>query len=276
VDKSIIHGDHILFYRDLGSGEPVLLVHGFAEDGAIWSELAQHLIRDEATGSDKGLNHRLLIPDLPGSGRSSVTASLSIESMAAALKGLLDREGIERCILIGHSMGGYIALAFAERYPGRLRAFGLFHSTAYADSEEKKAARAKSIAFIREHGAEPFIRQSTPALFAHETRTDHPGLVEDMISRYSDFSAGSLTAYLEAMLQRPDRVAVLERSRVPILFIIGKKDQIVLPEQSLAQVFLPALSYLDILSGAGHMGMLEEPAAGAAIIQSFVNFVIHL
>jgi pimeloyl-ACP methyl ester carboxylesterase len=276
VDKSIIEGKHTLFYRDMGSGEPVLLLHGFAEDGAVWSELAQHLIRDEATGSDEGLNYRLLIPDLPGSGHSSLTTPLSIESMAAALKGLLDREGIERCILIGHSMGGYIALAFAELYPGRLRAFGLFHSTAYADSDEKKAGRLKASAFIREHGVQPFFRQSMPALFANETRTDRPGLVEDMISRYSGFSADSLTAYLEAMLQRPDRVSVLERADVPILFVIGEKDQIVLPEQSLPQVSIPALSYLDILPGAGHMGMLEEPAAGAEIIQSFVNFVIHL
>jgi pimeloyl-ACP methyl ester carboxylesterase len=287
VDKLIAEGSHILSYRDMGSGEPVLLLHGFAEDGAVWSELAQQLIRDEATGSDEGLNHRLLIPDLPGSGRSTLTppvsmgssaatTSLSVESMADALKGLLDREGIERCILIGHSMGGYIALAFAELYPGRLRAFGLFHSTAYADSDEKKAARRKSISFIREHGVQPFFRQSIPALFANETRTDRPGLVEDMISRYSGFSADSLTAYLEAMLQRPDRVPVLERSDVPILFVIGEKDQIVLPEQSLAQVSIPALSFLDVLPGAGHMGMLEEPAAGAAIIQSFVNFVIHL
>jgi pimeloyl-ACP methyl ester carboxylesterase len=276
VDKSIIEGNHILFYRDIGSGEPVLLLHGFAEDGTVWSELAQHLIRDEATGADEGFNHRLLIPDLPGSGHSSLTAPLSIESLAAALKELLDREGIERCILIGHSMGGYIALAFAELYPGRLRAFGLFHSTAYADSAEKKAGRLKASAFIREHGVQPFFRQSTPALFASETRTDRPGLVEDMISRYSSFSADSLTAYLQAMLQRPDRVSVLERSDVPILFVIGEKDQIVLPEQSLAQVSIPALSYLDILPRAGHMGMLEEPEAGAAIIQSFVNFVIHL
>ena len=264
MDKLIVNGTHTLLYRDTGSGEPVVLLHGFAEDGAIWTEVARHL------------NCRLLIPDLPGSGRSTLTPDLSIEAMAMAIKELLDREGIERCILIGHSMGGYIALAFAELYPERLRAFGLFHSTAYADSDEKKAARQKSIAFIREHGAQPFIRQSIPNLFANETRTDRPGLVEDTIDRYQNASPDALTAHLQAMLQRPDRVPVLKRSRVPVLFIFGQKDQIVLPEQSLAQVSVPALSSLHILPGAGHMGMLEEPAAGAAIIQSFVNFVIQL
>ena len=264
MDKTIGTNGKTLFYRDTGSGEPVVLLHGFAEDGAIWTEVARHL------------TCRLLIPDLPGSGRSTLTPALSTEAMAMAIKELLDREGIERCILIGHSMGGYIALAFAELYPERLRAFGLFHSTAYADNDEKKTARQKSITFIREHGAQPFIRQSIPNLFANETRADRPGLVEDTIDRYQNASPDALTACLQAMLHRPDRVPVLERSRIPVLFIIGAKDQIVLPEQSLAQVSVPALAYLHILPKAGHMGMLEEPAAGAAIIQSFINFVIHL
>jgi pimeloyl-ACP methyl ester carboxylesterase len=266
VDKTIYIHDGILFYRDIGTGEPVVLLHGFAEDGAVWEAVSQGL----------SANVRLLIPDLPGSGRSSLLGVTTIESMAAAVKGMLDREGIERCVLIGHSMGGYIALAFAEAYPERLSAFGFFHSTAYADTEEKKAGRAKSITFIREYGAAPFIRQSTPNLFAAETRESRAGLVEDMIGRYQGFSVDALTAYLEAMMRRPDRVSVLARSAVPVLFIIGEKDQVVLPEQALAQVAVPALSYIHLLPRAGHMGMLEEPAAGAAIIQSFVTFVSNL
>ncbi len=266
MDKTIETNGGTLFYRDIGSGQPVLLLHGFAEDGAVWEAVSQGLSE----------NVRLLIPDLPGSGRSSLLGETTIESMATIVKEMLDREDIERCILIGHSMGGYIALAFAEAYPERLSAFGFFHSTAYADSEEKKAGRLKSIAFIREHGAAPFIRQSTPNLFAAETREGRPGLVEDMIGRYQGFSVDALAAYLGAMMRRPDRVSVLARSGVPVLFIIGEKDQVVLPEQALAQVAVPALSYIQMLPKAGHMGMLEEPAAGAAIIQSFVTFVTNL
>jgi pimeloyl-ACP methyl ester carboxylesterase len=266
MDKTIETNDGMLFYRDLGSGESLLLLHGFAEDGTVWEAVSQGL----------SANVRLLIPDLPGSGRSQLPAVTTIESMAEAVKGILDSEGIERCIIIGHSMGGYIALAFAEAYPERLLAFGFFHSTAYADSEEKKAGRHKSIAFIREHGAAPFIRQSTPTLFAPETKAGRPGLVEDMIARYCGFSVDTLAAYLEAMMRRPDRVSVLAQSRVPVLFIIGEKDQVVSPEQALAQVAVPTLSYFHILPKAGHMGMLEEPAAGTAIIQSFVNFISTL
>jgi pimeloyl-ACP methyl ester carboxylesterase len=267
VDKTISYRGGTLCYRDEGSGTPLLLVHGFAEDGAIWDKVA--------SGLRSGC--RLLIPDLPGSGRSSLLVEgTTIESLAAALKNLLDHEGIDRCVLIGHSMGGYIALAFAELFPERVLAFGFFHSTAYADSEEKKAGRQKSIAFIGQHGAAPFIRQSTPNLFAPATQVQKPALIEDMIHRYSSFSSESLCAYLEAMRQRPERLSVLERFAGPILFVIGEKDQVVPLEQSLRQCHLPRVSMVHILPTSGHMGMLEDTGSGSMIIQSFLNFIASL
>ena len=264
MDKTISYRGGTLYYRDEGSGAPVMLVHGFAEDGAIWDKVAAGL-RSAC---------RLLIPDLPGSGRSSFLAEgTTMESMAAALKNVLDQEGIDRCVLIGHSMGGYITLSFSELFPERVRAFGFFHSTAYADSEEKKAGRQKSIAFIGQHGAAPFIRQSTPNLFAPETQKSRPELIENMIQRYSGFSPESLCAYLEAMRQRPERLSVLERFDGPILFVIGEKDQVVPLEQSLKQCHLPHVSLVHILPTSGHMGMLEDAEAGSRIIQSFLNFI---
>jgi pimeloyl-ACP methyl ester carboxylesterase len=261
-----------LFYHDLGVGIPVMLVHGFAEDGAVWDEVA------------KGLSTmcRVLVPDLPGSGHSTLrggeqpnqpAGTVTMESLAAVLKELLDHLEIERCVLIGHSMGGYISLAFAERYPERLLAFGFFHSTAYADSEEKKANRRKSIEFIREHGAAPYIRQSTPNLFAAATREKRPVLVEDMIRRYSAFPAASLIGYLQAMLARPKRLSVLENFPRPILFIIGEQDQVVPLEQALEQAHLPRIAQVQLLPEAGHMGMLEDAATGSRMIQQFINFI---
>lgn len=275
MDKIV--GD--LFYRDLGAGTPVLLLHGFAEDGAVWDEVAKRL----------SATCRVLIPDLPGSGRSMLgdgpatlansgkqephEDAVSMESLTGVLKKLLDAEAIERCVVIGHSMGGYITLAFAESHPERVWAFGLFHSTAYADSEEKKMGRRKSIEFIREYGADPYIRQSMPNLFAAATREERPVLVENMIRRYSAFPAASLIAYLQAMMQRPERLSVLERFPRPVLFIIGEKDQVVLPEQSLKQAHLPRIAEVRLLPDAGHMGMLEDAEAGSNMIQQFVNFI---
>ncbi|HVS95839.1 MAG TPA: alpha/beta fold hydrolase [Puia sp.] len=264
MDKTITTAGRRLFYRDEGEGIPVLLVHGFAEDGKVWDAVAG--------GLKAGC--RLLIPDLPGSGRSDLLAGeTTMESLAVALVNLLDAAEIPQCVMIGHSMGGYITLAFAERYPERLRAFGFFHSTASPDTAEKKINRQKSIAFIRELGAAPYIRQSTPNLFAPETREHRPSLIEEMIRRYSGFETGSLTAYLAAMMQRPDRSAVLERFHGPVLFIIGEKDQVVPPDQSLRQSHVPPVAQISILPATGHMGMLEAPDAGAEAIRSFLNFI---
>ncbi|HEV2478756.1 MAG TPA: alpha/beta fold hydrolase [Puia sp.] len=261
-----------LFYHDLGVGIPVMLVHGFAEDGAVWDEVAERL----------STMCRVLVPDLPGSGRSALLAggkpdqaagAVTMESLAAVLKELLDKLEIDQCVLIGHSMGGYITLAFAEKFPERVRAFGFFHSTAYSDSEEKKAGRRKSIEFIRQHGAAPYIRQSAPNLFAVVTREKRPGLVEEMIRRYSTFSAASLMAYLQAMMARPERLYVLENFPRPILFIIGEQDQVVPLEQALKQAHLPRVAQVQLLADAGHMGMLEDAADGSMMIQQFVNFI---
>jgi pimeloyl-ACP methyl ester carboxylesterase len=264
VDKTIARGPNTLFYRDEGSGPPVVLLHGFAEDGSIWNKQTDQL----------KANYRLLIPDLPGSGLSSpLTDDTSMEKMAEDVLLLLDREELQQCVLIGHSMGGYISLAFAEKYPERLKGLGLFHSTAWPDTEEKKTARRKSIEFIQKHGSSAFIRGSTPNLFAEETRKDHPELVNDMIDRYSNFSPDALVYYYEAMIRRPGRTAVLEQTKNPVLFVIGSHDQAVPPQQALQQSHIPALSHIHILNHSGHVGMLEEPDQSYRILQSYLNFV---
>ena len=241
-----------------------MLIHGFAEDCRVWDAIATRLKN----------TCRLLIPDLPGSGRNPLPADeTSIDTLAKSCIDLLDREHIHRCIFIGHSMGGYITLKIAEQYPERVLAIGLFHSTAYADTEEKRTNRRKSIDFIRQHGAAPYIRQSTPNLFAAGTREHRPELIEETILKYSSFSADALAAYLEAMARRPDRTSVLRDTKQPILFIIGQNDNVVPITQSLEQSHIPRLSHIHILPAAGHMGMLEQPDAGAAAIQSFIKFI---
>ncbi len=282
-------GSRALFYREYGSGLPVVLLHGFAEDGTIWDQQAATLSAD----------CRLIIPDLPGSGRStslpdgppapdeeaatmpdedagSTPSGISLEDLAGSVAVLLDREAIEKCVLIGHSMGGYIALAFAEKYPERLMALGLFHSTAYSDSEEKKAGRQKNISFIRKNGAATFIRQSTPNLFGDYTREHHPELISDTVDRYSGFSPDSLVSYTEAMIRRPDRTAILRQFAGPVLFIIGREDTIIPMEYSLQQCHLPALSHIHIVEHAGHEAMLENPGRSNEILHSFINFVLHV
>lgn len=137
--KSVIHNGQPVYYRDKGKGDVVVLLHGFGETGDVWDQQAAVLAS----------HFRVLIPDLPGSGRSGITEDMSMEGLADVLFHLLNHENISRCILIGHSMGGYAALAFAALHARFLAGLGLFHSTAYADSEEKKTGTPKRYWFYR-------------------------------------------------------------------------------------------------------------------------------
>ncbi len=267
MDKTIKEGTKSLYYKDEGKGFPIVLLHGFAEDGAVWDNQAAALQK----------NYRLIIPDLPGSGRSTAhPGPLSMGSMAEDIRVLLDHEDIQQTILIGHSMGGYIALAFAHKYPQRLKGFGLFHSSAYPDSEEKKAARRKGIEFIQKNGAAPFIKQSTPNLYAETTREQQPALIAQTLERYSSFSPQSLIQYYEAMILRPDRTDVLKTFPGPVLFVIGRNDKAVDPQHALQQSHLPGLSHVHVLERSAHMGMQEEPERSNHILQSFLNFTTEL
>jgi pimeloyl-ACP methyl ester carboxylesterase len=250
-----------LFYRVYGSGKPVVLLHGFGEFADVWTDQVNLLKK----------NYRVIVPDLPGTGDSDIIDDMSIEGMALAVKQILEVENIGTVDLIGHSMGGYITLAFAEKYPERLSGFGLFHSTAWPDSEEKKATRQKGIAFIEEHGAKAFLETATPNLFSPVTKDERPGLVDKQLAGLSNFSPHTLVLYYQAMIQRPDRVAVLKNARVPVLFIMGKYDTAVSFQDQLKQCHLPEISYIHILEHSGHLGMLEETVKSNEALLEFLG-----
>ncbi|MCW3107681.1 MAG: alpha/beta hydrolase, partial [Segetibacter sp.] len=173
---------------------------------------------------------------------------------------LLETENIDNCILLGHSMGGYITLAFAESFPAKLTAFGFVHSTAFADSEDKKNTRKKGVKFLQEYGVYPFLKNSTPNLFSDSFKKEHPERVAELIEQGKNFTKEGLIQYYTAMMNRPDRTTVLEKSNVPVLFIIGSEDVAVPPEDLLKQVHLPKVSYIHIIKDVGHMSMWEKPA----------------
>ena len=267
--KHIIFRDKKIFYRAEGKGKPVMLVHGFAEDGNIWKYQVEKLRE----------HFRLIVPDMPGSGKSErLDGEIFLEDYAEVLKAIVDKEiagteaGEENLFtLIGHSMGGYITLAFAEKYHRALRAFGLFHSSAYEDDEAKKNIRRKGIEFIRNNGAPAFLRTTTPNLFSKKTKECNPELVEELIEETKYFSPESLIQYYEAMIQRPDRTHVLKTFPKPVLFIIGKYDNAVTLQASLQQSHLPAISDIHILQNSAHIGMWEERDKSTQSLFSFLD-----
>ena len=261
TERRLLVNSHAIIYDVIGKGNPVMLVHGFGEDSTIWENQVAAL-------SNKW---QLIIPDLPGSGRSAFTGDVSMEAMAEVLKAILDDLQVSACIMIGHSMGGYVTLAFADKYPHMLHAFGLVHSTAYADNEEKIAARRRGISFIYENGAARFMEQSTLNLFSKETRENRPDFVTEIVARYTNFLPQSLVGYYEAMIQRPNRTHVLKSSGKPVLFIMGKYDTAVPLEQGLEQSYLPGVSYIHVLRHSGHLGMLEETTLSTGFLDKFLQ-----
>ena len=257
-----------IHYKVYGKGRPVVLLHGLPADSNLWNDLATFLQDDLL----------VITPDIPGSGQSEMLEgeNVSIEDYADVIKVILDNElskvsptggDLEGAVLIGHSMGGYITLAFAEKYPGSLNAIGLFHSTAYADDEEKKQTRRKAIDFIKANGAYAFLKTSTPNLFAGK---EHLKEMEQMIEEGRKFDPNALIQYYNAMIKRADRTEVLKTFKKPVLFIIGEKDTVVPLQASLQQCYLPAIAHVHILD-TGHMGMIEDSNKTNPIVKSFLQ-----
>ena len=257
------------FYRTVGCGKPVVLLHGFGEDGEIWNRQINFL-KDQFT---------LIIPDLPGSGKSDMIADMSIEGMAEVIKEIINIElqkhppEAEGAVVIGHSMGGYITLAIAEKYPQLLSAFGLFSSSAFADSEEKKVARTKSIEFIQKNGAYEFLKTAIPGLFlvGQEDRRHDTTDIEFLVEKGRHFTPEALISYYQAMIARPDRTTVLKAFTRPVLFIIGEHDKAVPFTQSMQQCYLPSQTHIHILRNSAHMGMWEETDKANIALRQFLS-----
>ena len=264
VQKSI---PHKINYRKTGSGDSIMLIHGFAEDGSIWNEQVAHLAK----------LYTLILPDLPGSGISRTlkpSPNNTIDDFAQLILAIADEEKLDRFTLMGHSMGGYVTLAFAELFPSRLNGFGLIHSTAFADSEEKKINRTRSIEFILKFGSLLFFETMIPGLYSDKYVHENAENVQKHIHQANAFDAETLAAYYEMIKVRPDRRSVLTEFKKPILFIAGTEDKAVLLKDSLEQCYLPADHHVTLLNGVGHMGMMEAPEKVNAAIENFMASVI--
>ena len=267
MEKQVRYRDSILSYAVYGRGYPLVLLHGFGEDRRIW-DLQVNALQDDAM---------LIIPDLPGSGQSGLPSTpgayLTLEDYAAALLAMLDHEHIATCTLVGHSMGGYITLAFAERWPERLQAFGLFHSTAAPDSPEKVQARQRGVEFVREHGAGKFLAEVIPNLYGEQFKLAHPDAVAAHITQAQGFSGEAIIGYYQAMMLRPDRKTVLQNFAKPVLFIMGEADKTVLLRETLPQSQLPRECHVHIWKAAAHMGMRENPSQANTVLRAFLSHV---
>lgn len=247
-----------LYFEEKGTGFPVLLIHGFCETHAVWNK-----VRDKLS-----VSYRVLSIDLPGFGQSPLPSppSFCLNDIAGRIINWLTEKHIKRCVVLGHSLGGYITLAIARQQPELLAGFGLLHSTAYADTQEKKANRNRVIEFVKQHGVKPFIESFIPPLFANPA---DPGIMP-MIALGLTTSSETLIAYTRAMRDRPDQTDVLSHYGGGVLFLAGEKDGLIPVESITAQVKLCKHPTVTVLEGVGHMGMLEATEKTVQSVKAFL------
>lgn len=246
-----------VFYTDQGEGFPVILIHGFCETHEVWTRFAEKLSAD----------FRVISVDLPGFGNSkSLPEGFSIADAAKKIIELLDALNIKKCVPIGHSLGGYVTLAMVRQQVNLFSGFGLFHSTAYADSDERKTARNKVIEFVTNNGVAAFIETFIPPLFHDKSNPDIPFAVKMALQTKQE----TLTGYAKAMRDRPDLTSVIQKFTNPIIFIAGEKDTVIPPDALEKQAKLAAKPDLHVIRETAHMGMFEKEAETLNLIGKFL------
>jgi pimeloyl-ACP methyl ester carboxylesterase len=245
-----------VFYRNLGKGHPIVLIHGFCETHEIWNNFAEKL-------SEK---FEVFALDLPGFGASPILSPpFSIDEVAKVVIDWTDQVGLKLPIVIGHSLGGYVTLAMAKDSPEKFAGIGLFQSTAYPDSDERKANRNKVIEFVKAHGTDPFIDTFVPGLFFDK---NHSAIQETYrIARLT--RKETLTAYAAAMRDRPSSIDLRTRYHKPVLVLGGDKDAIVLPEITREHLEFINNAEVHVLKNVGHMAMFESAEESLKIVREF-------
>ncbi|MEM1138128.1 MAG: alpha/beta fold hydrolase [Bacteroidota bacterium] len=255
-----------LSFNEAGDGYPVVLLHGFCESKKLWDVFMAIL----------SVKFRVIAIDLPGFGESPKIPQekVSLEEFSLKVLGTLQTLKIKECIMIGHSLGGYVALSFAENYPNMLQGLGLFHSTSFEDSAEKKANRDKAVAFVEKYGTEKFVSNLFPNLFSLHNTKKLSKQIAYFVKDAAQTPIDVVVSTTKAMKTRPDRQSVLKQSDCPVLFIIGKDDASIPLMQSLTESSLPAESLVFILENVGHMGMIEASDKCITVVEQFIDYCL--
>ena len=252
---------HISINRH-GSGEvDVVFLHGYCEGNWVWSDLIPHLPQEWTCW----------LIELPGFGNSDAlpkaeASGSTLDDIGQLILNECDRQQIRKPWIVGHSLGGYVALAMAAAAPDDVAGLILFHSSPFADAPERREVRNQVIASVKEYGPRPFLMAFADGLFrekgsAWKYFSDHTQAV----------SGDSIVLYARLMRDRPDRSELLRTGRIPTSVVAGRFDRLI-PTDVVRQIAAlhPSVKVME-LPGSAHVGMLEEPAEAAEILKSFIR-----
>jgi pimeloyl-ACP methyl ester carboxylesterase len=259
MPNEFIHNG-IAYYKE-GIGNVVVLLHGFPMDKNIWLDLIPVL----------STNHQVIAIDIPGLGNSKAHTLNAIHTIADQIHDVLQHERVGKAVFVGHSMGGYIALAFSKQYSKMVKGLSLVHSTLKADTEEKKIMRLKVIDLIKKGGTQAFLRELFPSLFAVDKRIVFKSEWEALYNRHLSVSPTSLIALYEAIMHRQN-YAESTWDELPMQWIIGEQDQLLDPKDLIAQALQSDKSFVSLYPDCGHMSMIENRAQFEKDILEFTNY----
>jgi pimeloyl-ACP methyl ester carboxylesterase len=246
---------------DKGKGRCMVLLHGFLESLEIWETYAESLSQQ----------FRVICIDLPGHGQTGCLGYIhTMDQMAECVNAVLKQLKIRSCVMVGHSMGGYVSMAFAELFPDKLKGLCLFHSSAAADNELKKKDRDRLIELVKQ-SKKDLVRQLIPNLFYKERKHLFKEQIKNLIKTSRKTPKQGIVAALEGMKERREREIILRFSTFPVFFIIGRHDTVVPFEKISEQTELPRNASVLILEDVAHMGFIEAGALCLEALRAFAK-----
>jgi pimeloyl-ACP methyl ester carboxylesterase len=262
MEKFFRFNDGKIFYKDIGSGETIVLLHGYLETSEIWESFAGKLSKE----------FRVIIPDIPGHGKSDIFGEVtSMELIAKIIKELLAGIGIKKVFLAGHSLGGYAALAFAEMFPDSLSGYCLFHSQPFADTPEALDKRKREIYLVLAGKKDLMYPDNVSRMFATSNLKKFYSALQRSKKIASSVSADGIVAVLKGMMARPSRISVMEMGPVPCLWILGRMDNYINCDVIQNKVELPSNAQVVIMENSGHLGFIEEEDLSVNVLGDFVR-----
>ncbi len=262
--KQIHYKNSKIAYSEAGKGTHVVLLHGFLENQLMWQNFVSELSK----------KHHVITIDLLGHGQTECLGYIhTMEDNADVVYEVLQTLHIKKAVFIGHSMGGYVALAFAELYPNRINGLVLLNSTAYEDSKERKKNRDRAIKAVKKDYT-TFVKLSIANLFSEDSRERLENEIENVKSEALKTPLQGIIASLEGMKVRKDRAIIIHVAMFPILFVLGKKDPVLNYEETITQIEgtnAKLISFPD-----GHMSYIENREELEKVLLDFLReFIIY-